>query len=117
MMFSCDKNIETIGQLVEVLRHYVSLQGECVKLNIVDKVVRLLTVATISFVIVVLLTLTLIYLSFAVAHALSPMVGMAWAFAIVSGCYFFVLLLCLLFRKQWIERPLVRFLASLLMEK
>ena len=103
-MFSCDKNIETIGQLVEVLRHYVSLQGESVKLNIVDKVVRLLT-------------LTLIYLSFAVAHALSPMVGMAWAFAIVSGCYFFVLLLCLLFRKQWIERPLVRFLASLLMEK
>ena len=116
-MFSCDKNIETIGQLVEVLRHYVSLQGEYVKLNIVDKVVRLLTVATISFVIVVLLTLTLIYLSFAVAHALSPMVGMAWAFAIVSACYFLVFLLCLLLRKQWIQRPFARLLASLLMEK
>ena len=46
MMFSNDKNVETIGQLVEVLKHYIGLQTEYVKLDVVDKVVRLLTALT-----------------------------------------------------------------------
>ncbi len=41
MMFSNDKNVETIGQLVEVLKHYIGLQTEYVKLDVVDKVVTL----------------------------------------------------------------------------
>ena len=45
-MFSSDKNVETIGQLVETLKHYIGLQKEYVKLDVIDKVVRLLTVAT-----------------------------------------------------------------------
>lgn len=115
-MMSSDTNIETIAQLVEVLKRYMHLQGEYVRLNIVDKVVRLLTAATISFVIVVLFMLALIYLSFAIVHTLEPAIGLAWAFAVVSAGYFGMLLLCVIFRKQWIERPLVKFLASLLME-
>ncbi len=43
MMFSNDKNVETIGQLIEVLKHYIGLQSEYLKLDVVDKVVRLLT--------------------------------------------------------------------------
>ena len=42
-MLSSDKNVETIAQLVEVLKHYLGLQKEYVKLDIIDKVVRLLT--------------------------------------------------------------------------
>lgn len=64
MMFSNDKNVETIGQLIEVLKHYIGLQSEFLKLDIVDKVVRLLTVITMTVVLLGLLTLTLIYLSF-----------------------------------------------------
>jgi uncharacterized membrane protein len=116
-MFSNDRNIETIGQLVEVLKHYIGLQSEYVKLNIVEKVVRLLTAATIGIIIVVLLLLTLIYLSFAAAYALEPLTGLGGAFCIIGGVYLLLLILCLIFRKRWIERPLVRFLASLLMEK
>lgn len=40
-MFSNDRNIETIGELVEELKHYVGLQSEYLKLDVVDKVVRL----------------------------------------------------------------------------
>lgn len=36
-MFSNDKNVETIGQLVEVLKHYIGLQSEYMKLDVVDK--------------------------------------------------------------------------------
>ena len=38
-MFSNDKNVETIGQLVETIKHYIGLQKEYLKLDVVDKVV------------------------------------------------------------------------------
>ena len=116
-MFSNDKNIETIGQLVEAIKQYIGLRGEYIKLNLVDKVVRILTIATISVIIAILLMLTLIYFSFAVAYALPPLMGHALAFGTVAATYFIILLLCVANRKRWIERPLVRLLASILMEK
>jgi len=35
----------------------------------------------------------------------------------VAGIYLAVFVLCILFRKRWIERPLVKFLASVLMQE
>ncbi len=116
-MFSTDKNIETIGQLVEVVRHYIGLQSEYVRLDIVDKIVKLFTVLIMAAIIGILLLTALIYLSFAAAFALSTLVGQAEAFCIVGGCYVILLLLCIIYRHQWIEKPLVQFLASLLLSK
>ena len=96
MMFSNDKNVETIGQLIEVLKHYI----------------------TMTVVLLGLLTLTLIYLSFGAAFALADLIGsLTFGFCIVAAVYLFILILFVIFRHKWIERPLVRFLASLLMEK
>lgn len=116
-MFSNDKNVETIGQLAEVIKHYIGLQTEYVKLDVIEKVVRLLTVAVMTLILSLLLIFVLIYLSFAAAYALEPVVGSAVAFSIVAAFYLIVLVLFVTFRKKWIERPLVKFLASLLMEK
>lgn len=114
-MFSNDQNIETIGKLVESLKRYVKTQGEYVKLTAVEKTVRILTAIAITAMLSVLLIFILIFLSFAVAFALAPLVGQALAFCIVAGVYLVVLLLVVSFRKQWIERPLVRFLAEILL--
>lgn len=116
-MFSNDRNIETIGQLVEVLKHYIELQKESMKLDVVEKIVHLITAVTISAIIVVLVILALIYLSFAAAFLLSSCVGTVAAFSIVGCCYLFMLILCVIFRHQWIERSLVRFLAQLFFSK
>ena len=116
MMFSNDKNVETIGQLVEVLKHYIGLQTEYVKLDVMDKVVRLLTAITMTVVLVGLLVIALIYLSFALSYGLGEWVGNTWGFSIVAGLYLFILVIFVIFRHQWIERPLVRFLASILMQ-
>lgn len=116
MMFSNDKNVETIGQLVETIKHYIGLQSEYMKLDVVDKVVRLLTAITITIALLSLLGIALIYLSFAVAYALGEIVGTAWGFCIVAAFYLILLFLFVLFRHQWIEKPLVRFLASILMQ-
>ena len=116
-MFSTDRNIETIGQLVEVLKHYIGLQGEYVKLDVIEKFVRLTTVLIMAAVLFLLIIITMIYFSFAAALALAPHTGLGWAFSIVAVFYLLILILFVLFRKQWVERPLVKFLASLLMEK
>ena len=116
-MFSSDKNVETIGQLVEVLKHYIGLRSEYMKLDAADKVVRLLTALIIGSLLLALLALALIYLSFAAAFAMADYVGLAPAFCIVAGAYLLILVLFILLRHQWIEKPLVKFLASLLMQK
>ena len=117
-MFSNDKNVETIAQLVEVLKHYIGLQSEYVKLDVIEKVVRLLTVITVATVFCTTLFISLIYLSFAAVYALQPLVGsLIWAFLIVGGGYLLLLIVFILLRHRLIERPLVRFLGSLLMSK
>lgn len=68
-MFSSDKNVETISQLIDLVRHYIGLQGEYLKLDVIDKAVRLLTVLIIALVLFTFLIITLIYLSFAAAYA------------------------------------------------
>lgn len=114
-MFSNDKNIETIGQLVEVTKHYIGLQTRYAKLDVMVKIVRLLTVATMALLLSVLLMLALIYLSYAAAFALGTVWGNALAFCAVAAFYLFLLFMFICFRKRWIEKPLVRFLASILL--
>lgn len=114
-MFSNDNNVETIAQLVEVLKHYIGLQSEYVKLDVIEKVVRLLTAIAIVTMLVLLVIISLIYFSFAAAYALSAWVGLPVAFCIIGGFYFALLLLFIMFRKRLVEKPLVHFLASLLM--
>ncbi len=116
-MFSTDNNIETIAQLIEVVRHYIGLQTKYMKLDVIDKIVRLFTALIMVAVLSLLLFLALIYISFAAVYALEPVMGTAAAFASVAGAYFIVFFLFIVFRKQWIERPLVRFLAGLLMQE
>lgn len=114
-MFSNDQNIETIGQLVDTLKHYIVLQKEYVKLGTVEKTVRIITALAMTAIIGLLLVFILIFLSFAAAFALGPMIGQVAAFTVIAVFYLLVLLLVLTFRKQWIEKPLVHFLAELLL--
>ena len=116
-MFSNDKNIETISQLIETLKHYIGLQTKYTKLDVVETIVRLLTASAILIIISIFLMLALIYASFAIAYALAPVTGTATAFCLVAGFYIFAFILCIIFKKQWIERPLVRFFAGILMQE
>ena len=112
-MLSSNKNVETIAQLIEVLKHYLGLQSEYVKLDVIDKVVRLLTATALTILFFLFVIAVLMYLSFAIACWLATWIGMAKAFLIVSGVHLILFFLFLIFRKNWIEKPLVKFLASL----
>ena len=106
-MLSSDKNVENIAQLIEVLKHYLGLQTEYVKLDMIDKVVRLVTAAALAIVFILVIAACLTYLSFA----------LAFSFLIISLLYLLLFILFIIFRKPWIEKPLVRFLAGLLLSK
>lgn len=116
-MLSSDKNVETIAQLIEVLKHYLGLQKEYLKLDVIDKVVRLLTAATLAIVFILIIIAVLMYASFAFAFWLATFTGTAKAFLIVGGFHLLIFILFVIFRKPWIEKPLVHFLAGLLMGK
>ena len=114
-MFSSDKSVETIAQLIEVLKNYIGLQKEYVKLDVIDKVVRLVTALALAIVSILLGVAVLLYLSFAIVHWLEPMTGLGMAYFIVAVMHLLLLIMVVVFRKAWIERPLVRWLASMLL--
>ena len=115
-MLSSDKNVETIAQLVEIIKHYLGLQKEYLKLDVIDKIVRLLTFAALVIVFVLILVAIMMYLSFALAFWLASYTGTALAFLVVGGIHLLLIIVIFIFRKKWIEKPLVRFLANLLLE-
>ena len=116
-MLSSDKNVENIGQLVELLKHYLGLQAEYVKLDVIDKVVRLLTAAALAIVFFLLIIAIMMFFSFSFAYWIGLYIGMVPAFFFVFAFHLVLLILVFIFHHEWIERPLVRFLANLLMSK
>ncbi len=114
-MLSSDKNVESIAQLIEVLKHYLSLNTEYAKLTVIDKVVRLLTAVALAVLFIIIIVAVLLFFWFGVTFWLSEWIGMPWAFFTVAAIHLAALILFFVFRKAWIERPLVQFLADLLM--
>ena len=114
-MLSSDKNVENIGQLAQLLKKYVELQKEYLKLDVIDKIVRLITALTLTIVLLLLGVAVLFYLSFACVYWLEPITGTDLAFFIIAIFFLTLLLIVFLNRKTWIQRPLVRFLADVLL--
>ena len=115
-MLSSDKNVESLVQLIEVLKDYIGLQKDYLKFDIVGKLVRIITALTLFTIILILVIAILFYLSFAIVYWMAPTTGTALAFAIVALFFLLLLILTCTFRKRWIERPLIRFLANTLLD-
>ena len=114
-MISSDQNIENIASFVEEAKEWLYIKSRYTKLDIIDKLVRILTAVFIAAIIAVVLMLVLIYLSFAAAYYIDELIGyMPLSFLAVS--FFYLLFLFILYKKRhsWIARPLVRFLVSIL---
>ena len=114
-MLSSDKNVETVAQLIEELKRYFGLHAEYATLTVIDKVVRLLTAVALAIVFILLIVAVLIFFWIGTALWLGQFWGNAAAFLSVAGFHLLMLALFFIFRKPWIERPLVQFLANLLM--
>ncbi len=114
-MLSSDKNVENIAQLIELLKDYFGDQKEYLKLDLIEKIVRLTTALSLTVVFIILGVAVLFYLSFAIVYWIEPLTGIAWAFFLVALAFLLLLALVFIFRQSWIERPLVRFLSNTLL--
>ncbi len=113
-MFSSDKNIETIGQLAEELKHYVELQKRGLQIDFVSKLSQLAAAVVIGAIVFLLSGLALIFLSMMAASAIAAWTGSQTAgYALVVLFYVVVGAVVLLNRRKWIMVPLVNFLAQL----
>lgn len=115
-MLSSDRNVDTIARIIKVLKHYLGLQVEYQKLDVVEKLVRLFTVLALFIVLFLFTIAVALMFSLAAAFWLGQHIGMATAFLLMGLLHMGVLSLFFIFRKSWIERPLVRFLAGLILK-
>lgn len=115
-MFSSDKNIETIGQLIRLAKRSIGLQGEYLKLDIMEKTVRIITALLLFAILTLIVIAILFFISISAAIAIGEAIGYPASFGIIAAFYVIIFILFLTFRKSWIERPLIRFITSLLME-
>ena len=115
-MLSSDRNIDTLTQLFEAVKHYLGLQAEYAKVIVIEKAIRLLSAAALTVILFLMFLAVLLFLSMSVANWLSTLIGYTWAMLVMAGAYALLMLMVYCFRKSLIEKPIVRFLARLLLE-
>ena len=113
-MFTNDKTIDSLQALFYEVKHYVDLQKDYVKLDIIHKLTILISTLILILVLVVLGMIALLYLSFTLAYILEPYVGgLTNSYAIITGGILLIGLIVYLLRQRMIIQPLTNFLANL----
>lgn len=116
-MFTNDKSIENIQQLIVELKKYLSLQKKYARLEITEKLTVLLSMLILILIIIILGMVVLFYLSFTLAHVLAPLVGgLVMSFALISLFHLILIIFVITYRKKLIINPMAKFMANLFLE-
>ena len=117
-MFSNSKNIESIGKLLLEFKKYLELQKEFVKLDATEKMTVILSAILIVTVLLLLGSIVLLFLTFALAYYLGDVLGsLSLGFGLISA---FILLLTVIFylnRNRMVIQPTTRFMTKLILTK
>lgn len=117
-MFSNSKNIESIGKLLLEFKKYLELQKEFVKLDATEKMTVILSAILIVNVLLLLGSIVLLFLTFALAYYLGDVLGsLSLGFGLISA---FILLLTVIFylnRNRMVIQPMARFMTKLILTK
>ena len=116
-MFSSEKNIEQIAVLIEKLKRFVELKTDYLKYDSVEKGIRLLSALVTMFIIGAFVVLALFYLSFAIASWLAPVLGVAGGYCAVALFFVVLLILACVFRRSWIEKPILKLFTDIFLNK
>lgn len=116
-MFANDKSIDNLTELFKEVKNYLKLQGEYTKLDLVEKLTILLSTLTLIFILIVLGTMAVFYLSFMLVYVLASATGSLVAgYAIIGGLLILIALVVYRLRKRLIFQPMVNFLARLFLD-
>ena len=116
-MFANDKSIDNLTELFKEVKKYLKLQGEHVKLDLVEKLTILLSTLTLIFVLIILGTMAAFYLSFMLVYVLASATGSLVAgYAIIGGILILLAFIIYRLRQKLIFQPMVNFLARLFLD-
>lgn len=116
-MFADDKSIENMQQLFLEFKKYLLLQKEYTKLEVTEKISKLLSTLLLVLLVVVLGVVVLFHLSFTLVYVIAPLVGgLMLSFALITCFHILLIILLIVFRKKLIINPTVKFIAGLFME-
>lgn len=116
-MFANDKSIDNLTELFKEVKKYLKLQGEYVKLDLVEKLTILLSTLTLIFVLIILGTMVAFYLSFMLVYVLASATGSLVAgYAIIGGILILLAFIIYRLRQKLIFQPMVNFLARLFLD-
>ena len=116
-MFANNKSIDNLTELFKEVKKYLKLQGEYVKLDLVEKLTILLSTLTLIFVLIILGTMAAFYLSFMLVYVLASATGSLVAgYAIIGGILILLAFIIYRLRQKLIFQPMVNFLARLFLD-
>ena len=116
-MFANDKSIDNLTELFKEVKKYLKLQGEYVKLDLVEKLTILLSTLTLIFFLIILGTMAAFYLSFMLVYVLASATGSLVAgYAIIGGILILLAFIIYRLRQKLIFQPMVNFLARLFLD-
>lgn len=113
-----DYKVDRLEKLLLELKRNIELRSELIKLDLTDKLTRILSGFLLILFLSIIGLIVLFNCSFALAYAIDTYLNdMALSFVAVGGI-FLVLALCIYWmRNRLITQPIVNFLARLLLEK
>lgn len=113
-MFSDGKNMESFQKLFLELKNYLTLQKKFLKLDTAEKLTVLLSAIAITAILLLLGSMILLYLTFALAYYLGDVMGsLPLGFSAIAVSLLLVLLFFYFNRKKYIIQPIARFMANL----
>lgn len=116
-MFANENSINNLESLVKEVKRYIELQGQYLKLDVVEKLTILLSTLILILILTVLSMIALFYFSFMLVYALAPLTGsLISAYAIIGAVILLLGILIYQMRKKWIFKPIVNFLSKLFLE-
>lgn len=116
-MFANDKSIDNLTELFKEVKKYLKLQGEYVKLDLVEKLTILLSTLTLIFVLIILGTMAAFYLSFMLVYVLASATdSLVAGYAIIGGILILLAFIIYRLRQKLILQPMVNFLARLFLD-
>ena len=113
-MFSSDKNIEIISQLLAELKKYAELTGKRLQIDFVSKMTILLSALIVGAILFALSTIVILFLSYTAVLFLAKMMGsITWACFLMVLFYVALGVIVYAMRRRWIVNPLANFLGRL----
>ena len=117
-MFANDKSIDNLEALFKEVKKYINLQGQYLKLELVEKLTILLSTLILVFVLGMLGIMALFYFSFMLVYALASFTNSLIAsYAIIGGGLLIIAFIIYKMRQTLIFQPMVNFLAKLFLDE